>query len=198
MAFTFAFASIISTQVFSDVANIADKALVCSACHGPQGNSSNPEWPNLAGQHAHYLQKQLQNFKEGKTRKAGTMTAIVANLSAQDIAELAHYYAKLALNIQNNPNTSVQALRGEQLYRRGDFAKKITACIACHGPKGTGNDQAGFPVIAGQNAKYLILQLQAFKQQQRQNDLNEIMQTISARMSQEDMEAVSYYMQGLH
>ncbi|MGC1183097.1 c-type cytochrome [Legionella sp.] len=175
---------------------IANKALVCSACHGQKGNSSNPEWPNLAGQHPKYLIKQLKEIKKGTLRNAPTMSALIAPLSEQEIDDLAIYYAKMPLAQGSTPKEFLH--RGEQLYRGGDFAKGITACIACHGPNGIGNAQAGFPVLSGQHAAYTVSQLQAFKDHKRKNDLNHIMQDISSRMSQEDMEAVAHYIEGLH
>ena len=176
--------------------NSLEKRILCTACHGQDGISTNPQWPSLAGQHAPYLLKQLQDFKQGKTRDAATMRAIVASLSNEDMVELADFYAKLPLPQGKTPSKYLQ--RGEQLYRCGDFGKHITACIACHGPNGTGNAQAGFPALSGQHALYTIQQLQAFKDKTRTNDLNTIMGDISKRMSQEDMEAVAYYLQGLH
>lgn len=174
----------------------AEKTAVCVACHGQQGISVNPQWPNLSGQHDSYTLKQLIDIKQGKTRNVPTMAGIVATLSDADMAEIAAIYAKLPLAEGTTPEKYLK--RGEQLYRGGDFSKHITACIACHGPKGTGNGQAGFPVVSGQNAPYTILQLQAFKDKKRSNDLNSIMRDISSRMDQDDMEAVAYYMQGLH
>lgn len=176
-------------------AEIISKTQMCAACHGQQGISPNPEWPNLAGQHAGYLRKQLIDYKSGKTRNAVIMTGIAASLGKDDIHKLAKYYASLP-RTKGKTSQKYQAL-GEKIYRSGDFDKKITACIACHGPKGTGNDEAGFPVLSGQQAHYLIQQLQAFKDKTRRNDLNHIMQDISGRMSQGDMRAVAYYMQGL-
>ncbi|ARG96309.1 c-type cytochrome [Legionella micdadei] len=172
------------------------KSAVCAACHGPQGVSSNPQWPNLAGQHASYLIKQMHDFKKGTTRNAATMAAVLTDLSDQDIVELANYYSNQSIAEGETPEKFLK--RGELLYRGGDFSKHITACIACHGPKGTGNAQAGFPVLTGQHAEYTIQQLQAFKDRKRTNDLNSIMRDISERMSKEDMEAVAYYIQGLH
>jgi cytochrome c553 len=174
----------------------ANKAMVCSACHGQSGNSPNPEWPNLAGQHPKYFIKQLRDMKDKSLRDAPTMSALVATLSDQDMDDLAAYYAKMPLAQGSTPQEYLQ--RGEQLYRGGDFTKRITACIACHGPKGTGNAQAGFPVLSGQHAAYTLLQLLAFKDGKRKNDLNHIMQDISSRMSREDMEAVAHYIEGLH
>ncbi|KTD34631.1 cytochrome c4 [Legionella moravica] len=173
-----------------------DLAQVCAACHGQQGISPSPEWPNLAGQHQQYLVKQLKDMKEGKVRIAPTMTAMIAHLNEQDMNDLASFYAKMPLAEGSTPKKYLQ--RGEQLYRGGDFNKHITACIACHGPKGTGNAQAGFPVLSGQKAQYTVMQLQAFKDGKRTNDLNHIMQDISARMTQDDMEAVAHYIEGLY
>ena len=173
-----------------------EKSIVCAACHGPKGVSVNPIWPSLAGQHATYLIKQLRNFKKNEGRANPTMAPFVAPLNEQDIADLAIFYAKQPQPEGITPKKYLS--RGEQLYRGGDFTKQITACIACHGPKGTGNAQAGFPVLSGQHAAYSILQLQAFKEHKRSNDLNSIMRDISARMSNDDMAAVANYMAGLH
>lgn len=172
------------------------KSTVCAACHGAKGVSVHSEWPSLAGQHASYTVKQLENFKSQKGRAPGVMAAMVAELSAQDIEDLAAFYANQPLPDGTTPIKYLQ--RGEILYRGGDFDKHITACIACHGPKGTGNGQAGFPVLSGQNAKYTIQQLQQFKNHQRQNDLNAIMQSICSRMEPDDIEAVAHYVAGLH
>ncbi|KTD52916.1 c-type cytochrome [Legionella quateirensis] len=173
-----------------------NKAQVCAACHGQQGISPTPEWPNLAGQHKQYLVKQLKDMKAGTLRIAPTMTAMIANLNEQDMNDLASFYAKMPLAEGATPKKYLQ--RGEQIYRGGDFNKHITACIACHGPKGTGNAQAGFPVLSGQKAAYTVMQLQAFKDGKRTNDLNHIMRDISDRMTQDDMEAVAHYIEGLY
>ncbi|HHF7374861.1 c-type cytochrome [Legionella bozemanae] len=172
------------------------KAVVCTACHGQEGNSANPQWPNIAGQHPKYFIKQLHDMKDSNLRDAPTMKALVAALNEQDMDDLAVYYAKMPLAQGSTPEKFLK--RGEQIYRGGDFAKRITACIACHGPKGTGNAPAGFPVLSGQHAAYTVLQLNAFKDGKRKNDLNHIMQDISSRMSQDDMEAVAHYIEGLH
>lgn len=174
----------------------ADKAVVCATCHGQQGKSANPQWPNLGGQHSEYLVKQLTDMKKNSLRDASLMSGLVATLSAQDMDDLAAYYAKMPLAQGNTSQKFLQ--RGKQLYQGGDFEKRITACIACHGPKGMGNAQAGFPVLSGQHAAYIVLQLNAFKEGKRKNDLNHIMQDISNRMNQDDMNAVAHYIEGLH
>ena len=173
----------------------AQKSMVCAACHGVKGVSLNPVWPSLAGQHPGYLVKQLKNFKEGHTRDAIIMGPLVQGLSLQDMEDLAAFYAAAPLPKGLTPKQYVK--RGEALYRGGDFNKHITACIACHGPDGMGNGEAGFPVLSGQQAEYTRLQLWQFKDKKRKNDLNSIMQDISARMDAEDMNAVAHYVAGL-
>ncbi|OGV44896.1 MAG: cytochrome C [Legionellales bacterium RIFCSPHIGHO2_12_FULL_42_9] len=186
---------LVDVTVASVSVEIMSKTQTCAACHGAEGVSSNPEWPNLAGQHATYLQKQLNDYKTGKIRNAVIMTGIAASLSDKDIEDLAKYYA--ALPRSNGKTLEKYHALGEKIYRSGDFDKGITACIACHGPKGTGNDEAGFPVLSGQQVHYTLQQLKAFKDKTRCNDLNHIMQDICGRMSQEDMAAVAYYMRGM-
>lgn len=171
------------------------KSMVCAACHGSAGVSPNPQWPNLAGQHAGYLKKQLQAYQDGHERVGVVMTPMVAGLTTQDMDDLASFFERQPLLKGVTPEQYVR--QGEQLYRGGDFDKHITACIACHGPKGLGNAQAGFPVLAGQHPEYLILQMQQFKDGQRRNDLNAIMRDISKRMDADDMTAVAYYIAGL-
>lgn len=173
-----------------------NKALVCAACHGSKGVSTNPQWPNLAGQNEKYFIKQLNDLQQGTLRNAPTMSAMIATLSQQEIDDLAAYYAKMPVAQGSSPKKFVQ--RGEQIYRGGDFNKHIAACIACHGPKGTGNSQAGFPLLSGQHATYTAMQLQAFKDGKRTNDYNHIMQDICGKMSQDDMEAVAHYIEGLY
>ncbi|MCA0403483.1 MAG: cytochrome c4 [Proteobacteria bacterium] len=168
----------------------------CAACHGEKGISSNPLWPNLAGQGNKYLLKQLNDFKKNEQRQSPLMNGSLSSLSQEDLIELSNFYAKLPLNIGKMKETYL--VKGQNLYRSGDRRKGITACVACHGPKGKGNVDAGFPVLSGQQADYTIAQLKLFKTKQRTNDLNAVMQNISAKMSIEDMQALAYYIEGLH
>lgn len=196
MIFFLSLCASFSTSAAGDVQAGQAKSTVCAACHGEKGASINPIWPHLAGQHAAYLLKQLHDFQQKKGRDDPTMAPMVANLSEQDMEDIAAFYASLP----TPPGTVSKALlsRGEQLYRGGDFNKHITACIACHGPKGTGNAEALFPSLSGQQVAYTITQLQAFKDNKRSNDINSIMHDISVRMSQDDMTAVANYISGLY
>ncbi len=171
------------------------KSIVCSACHGANGISTNPIWPNLAGQHASYLLQQLKHYKEGKTRPAPMMSPMVATLTERDMEDLAEFYAKMPLGTAQ-PRTKNVTL-GKRLYRQGDLSKHVPACIACHGPDGRGAAQAGFPVISHQQPEYLIQQLQAFKTGVRTSDPLAIMRTTSAKLSTEDMRALADYLSTL-
>jgi cytochrome c553 len=172
----------------------AAKAVVCQACHGPNGNSVNPEWPSLAGLGADYIAAQLQNFKDGK-RANPIMMPNAMTLTPEDMADLGAYFG-------SQVNTGLEAdpsdwKAGEHLYRAGDKARGIPACMACHGPTGYGNEPAKFPALRGQHSVYVIKQLTDYASGGRTTGPNGIMQTISKRLSADDMKSVSSYVQGL-
>ena len=167
------------------------KSAVCMACHGPDGNSLNPEWPNLAGQHASYIVAQLEAFKSGERQNA-LMSPMAVGLTAEDMLDLAAYYEAQAPAALEADPALVEA--GRQLYVGGDQESGVAACIACHGPTGRGNPMALYPVIAGQHATYAASALRAYASGERANAM---MQEIAARMSDEDIAAVSAYIQGL-
>ena len=178
------------------------KSTTCGACHGPDGNSMIPMNPKIAGQHAGYLYKQLQEFKlAGQTggqegRNNAVMNGMAMPLSDQDMKDLAAYYSSQELKGGETPEDVIE--RGEALYRGGDAERGITACAACHGPAGKGMNAAGFPVISGQHVDYTKTQLEMFRSGQRNNDLNEMMRNISAKLSDEDIDILSKYLAGLY
>jgi cytochrome c553 len=178
-----------------DAAAGKGKAAACAACHGADGNSVAPNFPNLAGQHASYLLKQLQNFKSGK-RKDPTMTAMVAPLSEQDMADVAAYFANQTEKVGETAADKLEA--GQTLYRAGDAASGVAACSACHGPTGSGNPQAAFPSLSGQHATYVETQLKNFRSGKRANDAGSMMRGVASKMSDAEIEAVAQYVQGLH
>ena len=172
----------------------AAKAVVCQACHGANGNSANPEWPSLAGLGADYIAEQLKNFKEGR-RANPVMMPNAMSLSPDDMANLGAYFDSL-------PNTGLEAdpsywQAGEKLYRGGDQARGIPACMACHGPTGRGNEPAKFPALHGQQSVYVVKQLNDYASGARSTGPNAIMQTIAKRLSPSDMRSVASYVQGL-
>ena len=173
-----------------------EKSAACAACHGAYGVSSNPEWPSIAGQHAGYLFTQLKLFKEGQKRNNPLMAGPVAELTEQDMRDLAAYYSQQKLPEGETPKKFIKP--GEKLYRGGDLDKHISACIGCHGPRGLGNAQAHFPVLSGQQPVYIVNTLEDYRSGKRTSDMFSIMRDISSRMSKEDMEAVANYVSGLH
>jgi cytochrome c553 len=172
----------------------ATKAIVCQACHGANGNSTNPEWPSLAGIGADYIAEQLKNFKDGK-RVNPVMAPNAMSLSADDMADLGAYFDGLT-------NTGLEAdpsywQAGEKLYRGGDEARAIPACMACHGPTGRGNEPAKFPALRGQQSVYVVKQLNDYASGARATGPNGIMQTIAKRLSPEDIRNVASYVKGI-
>jgi cytochrome c553 len=169
------------------------------ACHGPDGNSPTPSgpaatWPKLAGQHANYLAKQMADFKGG-ARQDAIMLGMVAALSEQDMADLAAYFSS---QTQSSGTAAADKVAlGEKIYRAGNAATGVSACMACHGPTGIGNPGANFPRVSGQHAAYLEKALKDFRSGTRTNDNARMMQGVVARMTDEEIAAVSQYIQGL-
>jgi cytochrome c553 len=170
------------------------KSATCSACHGADGNSTDPQNPKLAAQHAGYTVKQLQEFK-GQVRENAVMLGMVAALSDQDMEDLAAYYAGQQIS-PGVADAELVAL-GEALYRGGDLTRGIAACSACHGPSGNGNPGADFPKVAGQHAQYTESQLKAFRSMQRANDSGQMMRNVAVKLTDADIQALSSYIQGL-
>ena len=179
-----------------------EKSATCMACHGPEGISTTDLYPNLAGQHANYIVKQIKEFQlAGKTsgeegRNNAVMIGMVSGLSEQDIDDLGAYYASLKGELGSSPEYVIAV--GEQLYRGGDEERGITACIACHGPRGDGMSLANFPDISGQKAAYIKSQLEAFRSDGRNNDMNGMMRDIAKRLTDRDIDTLSKYLGGLH
>lgn len=172
------------------------KALTCSACHGQDGNSVNPEWPNIAGQNAPYLVAQLGAFKSG-LRQNPLMTSQAMLLSDADMRNLAVYYESLPAGVSAVTDPGSVA-RAEALYRGGNEDARVPACLACHGPAGRGNPAAGYPALNGQHAAYTAKQLRDYASNARKSvDKTRIMNDISARLSEQDIVALASYVQGL-
>lgn len=178
------------------------KSVACGACHGADGNSLISINPKLAGQHANYLVKQLTEFKlasqtGGKEgRNNAVMNGMAAALSEQDILDIAAYFSSQTSSASETPEDSVEL--GTKLYAGGDLERGITACIACHGPRGNGTSLSGFPDISGQHADYIKSQLNAFRSGDRNNSLNGMMEDIAKKMTDKDIEVLSNYVAGLH
>ncbi len=172
------------------------KVAVCAACHGADGNSPAPNFPKLAGQGERYLLKQLHDIKSG-ARPVIEMTGMLDNLSDQDMADIAAYFASQKMSVGAADPKLVE--RGEALFRGGKLEEGMPACTGCHSPDGAGLAAAGFPHLGGQHAQYVAKQLTDFREGDRTNDGDAmIMRAIAAKLSNKDIEAVSSFIQGLH
>lgn len=177
-----------------DAAAGASKAAVCAACHGANGTSINPEWPNLAGQHESYVADQLGQFKTG-TRTNALMSPMAAALTDADMQDLGAYFAKQTpAGLEADPSNWKT---GEKLYRGGDGERGLPACIACHGPQGKGNAPAKYPALRAQHGVYAYNQLKAFADGTRKTPGNDIMQVVASKLTDEEMRALASYLQGL-
>ncbi|SNT71418.1 c-type cytochrome [Psychrobacter sp. LV10R520-6] len=184
----------------------------CAACHGVEGVSIVPAQPNLGGQNVKYLYKQLVNFKAGY-RKNGLMQSQVANLSQQDLANVAGYYSNQApwgVGF-GNPATTQEA---SKLFLGGDKSRDVIGCAGCHGPDAAGNAWAAFPRLGGQHAQYIATQLKLFRAAGRNDDIDSedqkrvndagkegemgMMQTVASRLSDRDIRILSDYVSAIH
>lgn len=171
------------------------KSATCMACHGMDGNSANPEWPALAGQHSSYIIKQLKHFKAGERQNA-LMSPMAMILADQDMEDLAAYFSSQTR--QSTDETEPSKLRlGQNIYRAGIASKGVPSCAGCHGPNGRGIAGAAFPMIGGQHAVYAASQLRNYRSGARATDPNSMMRTITSRLTDEEIDAVASYLQGM-
>lgn len=172
---------------------------VCAACHSVDGNSAIPGNPIIAGQHLEYAFKQLTNFKSGggkaAERPSPVMNAIVANLSREDMANLAAYFSSQTAKPRTARDAELAKL-GQAIYRGGIMNKGVAACASCHGPNGSGVP-AQFPRLAGQHAQYIAEELKAFRSGERANDPNRMMRLVAQKLSDREIAAVAQYIEGL-
>jgi cytochrome c553 len=181
----------------------ATKAAVCGACHGVNGNSQNPEWPNLAGQSPTYILEQLHLFKTD-VRVNPVMKPIIDTVNEADFKDLAVYFAaQTPSGLEADPS---YWKAGEKLYRKGDPARNIPACTACHGPLGRGNLDAAYPALRAQHSVYTVKQLNDYAKDARYPGATAkkpatpnavIMATIAKRLTAEDIRDVASYVQGM-
>jgi cytochrome c553 len=172
---------------------------VCAACHAADGNSQIAVNPKLAGQIPEYLYKQLENFKAAPGKKAERdnpiMAGMVASLSAEDMRNLAAYFAGQTAKPGAAKSKDLVVL-GQLIYRGGIAGERIAACASCHGPNGAGLP-AQYPRLAGQHAEYVEAQLKAFRSGARANDVNGSMRGVAGRLSDREISAVADYIAGL-
>jgi len=191
---------LISLQAFAkgDASAGQAKSAICAACHGVDGNSAVPNWPKLAGQHEKYLLRQALLIKSG-ARMVPEMMGIVPGLSDEDMADISAYFA--AQTGTGGVADDSKVVLGERIYRAGNAESGVPACMACHGPAGEGNPLSGYPALAGQHSVYTSKMLTRFRAGENwgEDDANsQVMNGAATELTDEELEAVASYIQGLH
>lgn len=173
------------------------KAAVCAACHGIDGNSSDPQYPKIAGQHADYIAHQLAMFKTS-VRNNPIMLGFSVTLTEQDMADLGAFFSSQAVK----PDIADEALVAvaEPIWRGGDSKRGIPACMGCHGPSGAGNPASRYPALAGQHAQYTAGMLRRFRDGETHGtDANALaMSQVAKTLTDAEIDALASYLQGLH
>jgi cytochrome c553 len=185
------------SAVLGDAAAGETKAAVCGACHGMDGNSADAMYPKLAGQNESYIARQLAQFKSGK-RVNPIMLPFASTLSEQDMHDLGAFYASKKATPGQTDEAYVK--RAQQLYRAGDSALGVPACMACHGPSGRGMAGSAYPQLSGQWADYVVAKFGEWRSGTVWGDDEHarIMPEIAGRLSESDIAALASYAQGLH
>lgn len=177
------------------------KSDLCQGCHGGDGMSVNPECPNLAGQKAGYIIKQVVDFQKGH-RNNDTMSPMAAMLEdPQDMKDVAAFFAAMPVMTAAKysspaPSDKKAIAKGEKLFAEGNPESGLYGCVNCHGQKGKGKDAANqiFPVIGGQQETYLRKQLTDFRVAARTNDPAGMMGDIAKKLADDEMEALIAYL----
>lgn len=201
----FALTALLSGQIHAEITHAdsvnagKQKSASCVSCHGEHGNSTMPMFPKLAQQNAGYIVSQLKAFKNG-TRKDPMMTTLAIGLTDNDMVDIANYYAEQKVageheetfdDAEERKEHEMLVAQGGDLYRNGDLKREVSACIACHGPLGEGNQPATFPALKWQHKAYLIKTLTDFKEDKRGNVHENMMHTIARKMTTFEIKAVA-------
>lgn len=178
---------------------------VCAACHGPDGTSPNPEWPNLAGQHADYLAGQLRAFRCAATgqpagctpRRSGNAALMTGPAMALDDGAIKALAAYFAAQAPHPAAASAAPPAGATLFRDGKKDANIPACASCHLSDGRGDPAEGVPRLTGQQATYVAMQLRAFKDGSRSGENSARMRDVVVGLSNAEIDAVAAFVAGL-
>lgn len=170
------------------------KSLLCQGCHGEDGNSLTALVPNLAGQNAGYIAKQVHNFQAG-IRKHAIMNDLAMTVNDDDLADIAAYFASRN-KMKGDGLTNSQT--GKDLFLTGDTSRKITACVSCHGANGKGLEPnpAMIPLIGGQNMDYLRRQLVNFRDGDRSNSPDGVMNRMTRSLTDAEIGSLAEYISG--
>jgi cytochrome c553 len=166
---------------------------VCQSCHMIDGNSVITLFPKLAGQQAHYLESQLEGWRDGR-RPIEVMEPIRDQVRSRDFEALADYFASKTPS-PGVVDDAALAREGRLVYLDGNEAAGVPGCEACHGWDGEGDDR--YPRLASQHQAYTVKALQDFKTGARKSDRLGIMNTIAGRMTDQEILAVAEHIAGL-
>lgn len=175
---------------------MASRVLACTACHGKEGRAT-PEgyFPRIAGKPAGYLANQLLNFRDGR-RSYPQMAYLLEHLSDDYLREMAEHFAALDVPYPPPPGPQAPAPaleQGRKLVQHGDAARRIPACVACHGAAMTGVTPS-IPGLLGLPRDYLNSQLGAWQTGQRRAHAPDCMADIARQLTPEDVSAVSAWL----
>ena len=170
-----------------------EKSQLCQGCHGEEGISIEGLIPKLAGQYGKYISKELRNYQAG-TRSHQIMNAMAATISDDDLADIAAYFASRTKMKGAGSNSEL----GKKLFLHGDISRTMVACVNCHGVNGKGltPNTSMFPVIGGQQKDYIRRQLVNFRKGDRTNSPNGIMNRITQKLTDDELEALADYVSG--
>ncbi len=188
------------------------KAGACAACHGLDGNAMQQNAPRIAGMPERYIAQQLHQFKAGERTSgmAAVMAPFAMMLSAQDMRDVGAWYAsqKGGAGIADDtliaagPNKGMKFYQvGEKLYRAGDSARGIPACMACHGPSGAGNPGPAYPAVNGQDHAYVARRLEEYRTgttTAKDAAHFKLMASVAKSLTDEEIQSLGSYVQGLH
>ena len=171
------------------------KSELCQGCHGEVGLSVEDLIPNLAGQYALYIAKQLRNFQSG-ARKHQIMSAMATTIDDADLMDIAAYFSSQKKMQGNGQGASAVAIN---LFTRGDATRGIPPCMSCHGVNGKGKapDIPTYPVTGGQHKAYLKVQLQHWRSGERANSPDGVMNKVAKNLTDAEIEALTDYLSGL-
>ena len=175
-----------------DATSGKDKALICTGCHGVDGNNTHSEYPVLAGQVESYLLKQLKDFKSGD-RVDDHMTSMVLAVEESDFEDIVAYFSSNTRSQQSDKSKEHEIKLGQSIYRSGLRSKSIPACSSCHGSKGLGNKETAYPSLASQHKEYIAKALKDFRKGKRKNDKGKIMRNVASNLSDKEIEALAAY-----
>ncbi|KRG68418.1 c-type cytochrome [Pseudoxanthomonas dokdonensis] len=202
----------LSKTTWGDAKAGQTKAAACAACHGADGNPSDPQYPRLAGQSERYTAHQLALFASGErnTGMAAVMVPFAQTLTAQDMRDVGAYFAtqKSGAGLADDTLITEGTYKdkkfyevGQQLYHSGDTARGIPACMACHGPTGAGNPGPAYPHVGGQQQAYVVRRLEEYRAGttgQKDPALFNIMAQVTHNLTDQEIQALGSYLQGLH